>query len=130
MSNSGGAMKLMMVMMAMTLLTTSHGIGIPINTSVVTVGYSASECNGLTDTGCRFAHSELDFDSEFMLDSEFNVRLLQTNEPHPSKGALNPAISQACNRPDHPERCRGPPNKISIQEHCTDQLNRACHRYP
>ncbi|CAB4309794.1 unnamed protein product [Prunus armeniaca] len=53
-------MKLMMVMMAMALLTTSHGIGIHFNTSVVNRSYSASRCNGLTDTACRIAHSELD----------------------------------------------------------------------
>ncbi|PQM35937.1 hypothetical protein Pyn_09709 [Prunus yedoensis var. nudiflora] len=114
----------------MTLLTTSHGIGIPINISVVTSGYSASRCNGLTNTACRFAHSELDFDLEFMLDSEFRIRLLQRNQPHPSMGALNAAMSLACNRPDHPESCKGPRNKTPIQEHCTEQLNRACHRYP
>ncbi|PQQ01977.1 hypothetical protein Pyn_37148 [Prunus yedoensis var. nudiflora] len=114
----------------MTLVTTSHGIGIPINTSVITGGYAASRCNGLTDTACRFAHSELDFDLEFMLDSEFGIRILQIKEPNPSKGALNPTISLACNRPDHPESCKGFPNKTPIQEHCTDQLNRACHRYP
>ncbi|KAI5327763.1 hypothetical protein L3X38_027159 [Prunus dulcis] len=77
MSHSGGAMKLMMVMMAMALLTTSHGIGIHINTSVVTRSYSASLCNGLTYTACRIAHSELDFDLEFILDLEFSLRILK-----------------------------------------------------
>ncbi|CAB4309795.1 unnamed protein product [Prunus armeniaca] len=130
MSHSGGAMKLMMVMMAMTLLTTSHGIGIPINTSVVTGGYSASRCNGLTDMGCRFAHSELDFDLEFMLDSEFNIRLLQTIPGSVVGQSLIAGKSVSCNRPGDPQSCRGLKNRTPIQEHCTDQLNRACHRYP
>ncbi|KAI5327746.1 hypothetical protein L3X38_027158 [Prunus dulcis] len=129
MSHSGGAMKLMMVMMAMALLTTSHGIGIHINTSVITGGYSASRCNGLTDTACRIAHSELDFDLEFMLDSEFSIRLLQTNDAHLSLEALVPTSAVSCGRPDEPG-CHGPGNGTPKPEHCKDnQTLRNCHRH-
>ncbi|CAL9029044.1 unnamed protein product [Prunus brigantina] len=126
MSHSGGAMKLMM---AMTLLTTSHGIGNPINTSLVTGGYSASRCNGLTDTGCHFAHSELDFDLESMLDSEFSIRLLQTIPGSIVGQSLIASHSVSCNRPGNPKSCRGPKNRTPIQEHCREQYNRGCHGY-
>ncbi|CAB4279284.1 unnamed protein product [Prunus armeniaca] len=131
MSHSGGAMKLMMVMMAMALLTTSHGIGIHINTSVITGGHSASQCNGLTDTACRIAHSELDFDLEFMLDSEFSIRLLQTNDPHLSQEALVSTNAVSCNQPENPNGCHGTANNRPISDHCkTEPTNRSCHKIP
>ncbi|KAL6279757.1 hypothetical protein ACE6H2_016638 [Prunus campanulata] len=132
MSHSGGAMKLMMVMvmMAMALLTTSHGIGIHINTSVVTGGYSTSRCNGLTDTACRIAHSELDFDLEFMLDSEFSIRILQGDQ-HTSLKALNPYQAQSCNQPANPNGCLGTANHTPIPEHCKKEPTlRSCHQIP
>ncbi|CAL9029043.1 unnamed protein product [Prunus brigantina] len=126
MSHSGGAMKLMMVMMAMALLTTSHGIGIHINTSVITGGYSVPRCNGLTDTACRIAHSELDFDLEFMLDSEFSIRLLQTISESTVGQSLNARVS-LCNRPGDPS-CHGRPNNTPRSEHCAQaNTNRACY---
>ncbi|CAL8156030.1 unnamed protein product [Prunus armeniaca] len=131
MSHSGGAMKLMMVMMAMALLTTSHGIGIHINTSFITGGHSASRCNGLTDTACRIAHSELDFDLEFMLDSEFSIRLLQTNDPHLSQEALVSTNVVSCNQPENPNGCHGTTNNTPIPDHCkTEPTNRSCHKIP
>ncbi|CAB4309758.1 unnamed protein product [Prunus armeniaca] len=132
MSHSGGAMKLMMVMMAMALLTTSHGIGIHINTSVVTGGYSASRCNGLTDTACRIAHSELDFDLEFMLDSEFSIRLLADGgSHHTTSGAKQRDKAVSCGRADEPP-CHGNRNQNGRPEHCNDphsQFNRVCASY-
>ncbi|CAL9029072.1 unnamed protein product [Prunus brigantina] len=123
MSHSGGAMKLMMVMMAMALLTTSHGIGIHINTSVVTGGYSTSRCNGLTDTACRIAHSELDFDLEFMLDSEFSIRILGTEE-FLSQKSLDPG-SSVCGRSEG-QRCHVDGNKKGRSEPCKDKFKRTC----
>ncbi|KAI5327793.1 hypothetical protein L3X38_027189 [Prunus dulcis] len=126
MSHSGGAMKLMMVMMAMALLTTSHGIGIHINTSFTTGDYSASRCNGLTDTACRIAHSELDFDLEFMLDSEFSIRLLQTiSETVVGQSLI--AGQSACNRKGDPS-CHGKPNNTPKSENCAQaNTNRGCY---
>ncbi|VVA38817.1 PREDICTED: PRUPE_5G044300 [Prunus dulcis] len=128
MSHSGGAMKLMMVMMAMALLTTSHGIGIHINTSVITGGYSASRCNGLTDTACRIAHSELDFDLEFMLDSEFSIRLLQTNDAHLSLESLVATSAASCNRVGNTDSCHDKGNNPPIPDNCKKEpTNRGCY---
>ncbi|PQQ00006.1 hypothetical protein Pyn_01983 [Prunus yedoensis var. nudiflora] len=106
----------------MALLTTSHDIGIHINTSIVTGGYSASRCNGLTDTACRIAHSELDFDLEFMLDSEFSIRILGTGTPIVEKG-LDPGHS-VCGRPVG-ERCHVGGNN-GKPEHCSNVFNKGC----
>ncbi|CAB4279287.1 unnamed protein product [Prunus armeniaca] len=120
-------MKLMMVMMAMTLLTTSHGIGIHINTSVVTRGYSASRCNGLTDTACRIAHSELDLTLEFMLDSEFSIRILQSHYYNQNNGErLRPATELVTKFP----ATVGNKNQNPTPEHCKEEpTNKACWKH-
>ena len=120
----------MMVIMAMALLTTSHGIGIHINTRAITSSSLAFQCNGLTDTACQIAHSELDFDLELMLDSEFSMRILQASYQTPVQKVLDPTYHMSCNRLDNPESCHGEPNNTPIAEHCTDHYNRACHIYP
>ncbi|CAB4279315.1 unnamed protein product [Prunus armeniaca] len=132
MSHSGGAMKLMMVMMAMALLTTSHGIDIHINTSFITGGHSASRCNGLTDTACRIAHSELDFDLEFMLDSEFSIRLLADGgSHHTTSAAKQRGKAASCNRFDgQNDPCHDEKNKSPKREQCNEATNRACSRHP
>ncbi|KAL6279759.1 hypothetical protein ACE6H2_016640 [Prunus campanulata] len=111
MSHPGGAMKLMMVMMAMALLTTSHGIGIHINTSPVTRGYSASWCNGLTDTACWIAHSELDFNLDFMLDSEFSIRILKGDGSNPTTLSKQRGKAASCNRVGNQDPCHGNKNQ-------------------
>ncbi|PQM35933.1 hypothetical protein Pyn_09705 [Prunus yedoensis var. nudiflora] len=132
-SHSGAAlsaMKVMMVVMVMALLTTtSHSINI--NGSIVGGGgYSSStRCNGLTATACRIAYSELDFDLEFMLDSEFSISLLADGGSyHPTDTSRERGNSASCNRFGTDDPCHGRENK-NIPPGCKDPTDRSCNRH-
>ncbi|CAB4309735.1 unnamed protein product [Prunus armeniaca] len=139
MSHSSGAslsaMQVMIVVMVMALLTTtSHCINI--NSSIVSGGgySSSSSCNGLTATACRIAYSELDFDSEFMLDSEFSIRILTgANSPHKIDLSKIPGKAASCGPGDKSGACHGEKNKTPKPPHCKQpgtETNKECHRYP
>ncbi|ONI06160.1 hypothetical protein PRUPE_5G044400 [Prunus persica] len=129
-SDSGTALSAMKVMMVMTLLTTtSHCINI--NGSIVSRGgyFSSSRCNGLTGTACRIAYSELDFDLEFMLGSEFSIRLLADGGSyHPTDTSRERGSSASCNRFGKDDPCHGRENK-NIPPGCKDLTDRSCNRH-
>ncbi|PQM35934.1 hypothetical protein Pyn_09706 [Prunus yedoensis var. nudiflora] len=125
------AMKVVIVVMVMALLTTpSHCINI--NSSIVSGGSysSSSRCNGLTATACRIAFSELDFDLEFMLDSEFSIRILKDDKKFISyEGLGKGAVS--CGRSGEPP-CHGNGNQNARPEYCNKpgaETNRLCAKY-
>ncbi|PQQ01979.1 hypothetical protein Pyn_37150 [Prunus yedoensis var. nudiflora] len=134
MSHSGAAqsaMKVMIVVMVMALLTTtSHCINI--NGSIVSGGgySSSSRCNGLTGTACRIAYSELDFDLEFMLDSEFSIRLLADSQFTTDK-SKDGETAASCGRSGEPP-CHVNGNQNPRPEYCNKsgaETNRLCAKY-
>ncbi|KAL6279756.1 hypothetical protein ACE6H2_016637 [Prunus campanulata] len=138
MSHSGAAlsaMKVMIVVMVIALLTTtSHCINI--NGSIVSGGRysSSSRCNGLTGTACRIAYSELDFDLEFMLDSEFSIRFLGVGDSNfYTDIAQNPAKVASCGPEEEKAgKCHGDKNKTPKPPHCKEpntETNKDCHHY-
>ncbi|CAB4279283.1 unnamed protein product [Prunus armeniaca] len=129
MSHSGAslsAMQVMIVVMVMALLTTtSHCINISGSYS------SSSRCNGLTGTACRIAYSELDFDLEFMLDSEFSIRILKDGDPKITFAGLEKG-SVSCGPPgvDKSDSCHQEKNNI-VPPDCKPEAltNRNCYRH-
>ncbi|CAB4279278.1 unnamed protein product [Prunus armeniaca] len=94
----------LLAMVALTLLTTTHGIN---NSS----GGRATWCDGLSDPSCLIANSDLD-GMEFLMESEISRRIL-AGGPSVSRPALDPSKAASCDRrgfpPCHPGSNRNPP---------------------
>ncbi|KAH0974247.1 hypothetical protein GBA52_016146 [Prunus armeniaca] len=91
-------------MVALTLLTTTHGID---NSS----GGRATLCDGLTDPSCLIANSDVD-GMEFLMESEISRRILAGRQSL-ARAALDPSKAASCDRrgfpPCHPGSNRNPP---------------------